>query len=190
MWNGKIYFSIEKKSKDKHRKVTKRAARFLKSWRPTEMWPLLAPDCGVLPRCTARHDQYSAAKRPRNGPKTAPSVLHHGQTFYSRESHGFTALSIPTLYVCKPVLASYTSVRFAFCLVMCEYLTVWLGGYCDGRWRRYSLRDGSQGKGGRRAPLVRLQAAPDELGGARNRSDERPVASPPSSTLISPTSLF
>ena len=96
------------------------------------MWPLLAPDWGVLPRCTERHGQYIAAKRSRNGPKTAPSVLHHGHTFYSRESHGFTALSIPTVYQCKLVLASYTSVRFAFCLVMCEYLTVWLGGYCDG----------------------------------------------------------
>ena len=37
--------------------------------------------------------------------------------------------------------------------------------------------------------MVRLQEAPDELGGARNRNDERPVASPPSSTLISLSQL-
>ena len=166
IWDDKIYFSIEKNRKTEHRKVTKWAARFLKSWRPTEMWPLLAPDWGVLPRCMGRHGQYIAAKRSRNGPKTAPSVLHHGQTFYSRESHGFTSLPIPTLYQCKLVLASYTSVRFAFCLVMCEYLTVWLGGYCDGRWRRYSLRDGAQGKGGGAPPwygVKQLLTSSEEL---------------------------
>ena len=45
------------------------------------------------------------------------------------------------------------------------------------------------GEGGRRAPLVRHEEPPAELAGARNRDAERPVASPPSSTLISPLQL-
>jgi len=53
------------------------------------------------------------------------------------------------------------------------------------RWRRCSWRDDARGKGAGRAPLVLHEAPLDELGGAPNRNSDRPVASPPSSTLIS-----